>query len=269
MEKHVIMGETDMGDTVMKMNDFENLITQLFGVWLKEFEHDGEYGFTYKVEKEIKVIAYATNLTLETVEKAHTSGADLLITHHDAWDFVYGMKEACVDELKKHDISHYFTHYPLDFVEFGTSTALFEQIKIDEITTFSTFKDNQEYPGIGRYHMPITFMNLKERLELVLGESVKAWENHDRPIKKVGILTGAGNHTALIQYAMKHDCDAYITGEQSLYSVQYAKFAGIHLFVGSHTFTEIFGVENLVVRVKEIYPNVKIIRIQEEHIESY
>ncbi|MBD7963378.1 hypothetical protein [Fictibacillus norfolkensis] len=50
----------------MKMNDFENLITQLFGVWLKEFENEGEYGFTHKVEKEINVIAYATNLTPET-----------------------------------------------------------------------------------------------------------------------------------------------------------------------------------------------------------
>lgn len=258
-----------MGDIVMKMNDFENLIIQLFGVWLEEFENDGEYGFTHKVEKEIKVIAYATNLTPETVEKAYNSRADLLITHHDAWDFVYGMKEACVDELRKHVISHYFSHYPLDFVEFGTSTALFEKIKIDEITTFSTFKDNQEFPGIGLYHKPISFMKLKERLEQVLGEPVKAWENHDRPINKVGILTGAGNHTALIQYAKKQDCDAYITGEQSLYSVQYAKFAGIHLFVGSHTFTEIFGVENLVVRVKEIYPNVKMVRLQEEHIESY
>lgn len=257
-----------IGDAVMNTGDFEILMTQLFGKWIKEFEDEGEYGFTHKVEKEIKVIAYATNLTPETVEKAHNSGADLLITHHDAWDFVYGMKEVCVDELKKHHISHYFTHYPLDFVEFGTSTALFERIDIDEITSLSSFKDNQELPGIGIFHEPLTFLELKERLEHVMEEPVKAWKNHDRRINKVGILTGAGNNTALIEYAKKQNCDAFITGERTLYSVQYANFAGISLYVGSHTYTEIFGVENLVFRIQKHYPNVKVVRINEEHIES-
>ncbi|MET3729198.1 putative NIF3 family GTP cyclohydrolase 1 type 2 [Fictibacillus halophilus] len=252
----------------MKTSDFEKLMTQLFGKWLKEFEDEGEYGFTHKGKKEINVIAYATNLTPETVEKAHSRGADMLITHHDAWDFVYGMKEGCVDELKKHNITHYFTHYPLDFVEFGTSTALFERIEIDEITTLSTFKDNEEIPGIGIFHTPRSFTELKEQLEHVMGETVQAWKNHDRPIKKVGILTGAGNHTAIIQYAQKQNCDAYITGERTLYSVQYAKFAGINLYVGSHTFTEIFGVENLVLRIQEFYPEVKVVNIEEDHIES-
>lgn len=258
-----------MGDTFMKTSDFEELMLKLFGNWLLEFENDGEYGFTHKLEKEVNVIAYATNLTPETVEKAHTIGADLLITHHDAWDFVYGMKEVCLDRLRKHHISHYFTHYPLDFVEFGTSTALFERIHIDKITTLSTFKDNQEFPGIGVFHTPLSFIELKDRLERVMEEPIKAWENHDRPIQKVGILTGAGNQTSLIQYAKNHDCDAFITGERSLYSVQYAKFAGIHFYVGSHTFTEIFGVENLVVRIQEFFPNVKAIKIQEDHIESF
>lgn len=47
----------------MKTSEFEGLMSQLFGEWLKEFKDDGEYGFTYRVEKEIKKIAYATNLT--------------------------------------------------------------------------------------------------------------------------------------------------------------------------------------------------------------
>ncbi|KZE69331.1 SMS protein [Fictibacillus phosphorivorans] len=253
----------------MKTSDFEELLPELFGEWLKVFKDDGEYGFTYKAEKEIEKIAYATNLTPETVEKAAESGADLFITHHDAWDFVYGMREVCVEKLKNHQISHYFTHSPLDFVEFGTSTALFEKIAIDEITSNSSFRDNKEFPGIGIFHSALSFKELHKRLEHVLNEPVKAWENHNRPVKKVAILTGAGNNSALIRYAKEQGCDAFITGERTLYSVQYAKFVGIHLYVGSHTYTEIFGVENFAKKIQRAYPQVELIMIQEEHIESF
>ncbi len=253
----------------MKTSNFERLMPKLFGQWLKEFEDDGEYGFTYKAEKEIQRIAYTTNLTPETVNKAADSGADLLITHHDAWDFVFGMREVCVGELEKHQISHYFTHSPLDFVEFGTSTALFEKLEIDELTSISTFQDNKEIPGIGIFHTALSFTELHKRLENVLSEPVKAWKNHDRPVKKVAILTGAGNNSALIRYAKEQGCDAFITGERTLYSVQYAKFAGIHLYVGSHTYTEIFGVENLAKKVQAAYPEVELVMIEEDHIESF
>jgi putative NIF3 family GTP cyclohydrolase 1 type 2 len=252
----------------MKTSEFEVLTNALFENWLKVFENEGEYGFTHCVEKKIERVAYATNLTPETVEKAAAVNANLLITHHDAWDFLFGMREECVSGLEKSNISHYFTHSPLDFVKFGTCTALFEQIHIDEITSYSTSVDDTDYPGIGVFHNEISFSDLKVRLETALDEPVRAWQNHDRPIKKVAILTGAGNNSNLIKYAKENDCDAFITGERTLYSVQYAKFSGVNLYVGSHTFTEIFGVENFAKKIQEHYPSIDIIRIEEEHIES-
>ncbi|WP_090825556.1 hypothetical protein [Paenibacillus sp. yr247] len=33
---------------------------------------------------------------------------DLIITHHDAWDFVFGMKKECHNPMKQFKISHYF-----------------------------------------------------------------------------------------------------------------------------------------------------------------
>ncbi|MDR7071786.1 Nif3-like dinuclear metal center hexameric protein [Fictibacillus barbaricus] len=252
----------------MKTSEFEQLTTTLFGEWLSIFNDEGEYGFTHRVEKEINRIAYATNLTPETVEKAVKANADLLLTHHDAWDFLYGMREVCVSELERHGISHYFNHSPLDFVKFGTCTALFEQIQIDEITSYSTCTENKDYPGIGIFERGITFSELKGRLEKALNEPVGAWQNHGRPVKKVAILTGAGNNSALIKYAMEQGCDAFITGEKTLYSVQYANFAGVNLYVGSHTFTEIFGVENFAKKVQEAYPETELVLIKEKHLEA-
>jgi putative NIF3 family GTP cyclohydrolase 1 type 2 len=268
MEKSDIMKKTKWGNSPMKTSDCEQLLPSLFGKWLTTFEDEGEYGFTCRIEKDNKRVAYATNLTPETVEKAIQAHADLLLTHHDAWDFLYGMREECVTKLKKHEISHFFIHLPLDFIEFGTCTSLFEQIEIDEITSFSAFEQDTELPGIGIFHKALSFSELKSRLELKLDEPVRAWQNHDRPIKKVAILTGAGNNSRLIKFAKDNDCDAFITGERTLYSVQYAKFAGVNLYVGSHTYTEIFGVESFGRKVKETYPDIELIQIKEDHIES-
>jgi putative NIF3 family GTP cyclohydrolase 1 type 2 len=83
----------------------------------------------------------------------------------------------------------------------------------------------------------------------------------------VGIVTGAGNSTNNILDAVNLGCDAYITGEKSLYTVQYAQYVGMNLIVGSHTFTEIFGVRSLVEQIKRKFNHLEIIELTEEHFE--
>ena len=110
------------------------------------------------------------------------------------------------------------------------------------------------------HHAPWSFLFGME-------EKVKSWKNHDRPVKRIAILTGAGNNTNLIERALEKGCDTYITGEKTLYTVQHAKFKGINLIVGSHTFTEVFGVESLARKLKERDRAIEITRLNEEHLE--
>ncbi|PEN02506.1 SMS protein, partial [Bacillus wiedmannii] len=67
--------------------------------------------------------------------------------------------------------------------------------------------------------------------------------------------------------ALEKGCDTYITGEKTLYTVQHAKFKGINLIVGSHTFTEVFGVESLVRKLQERDRAIEITRLNEDHLE--
>ena len=53
-----------------------------------------------------------------------------------------------------------------------------------------------------------------------------------------------------------------MTGEYVLYSQQYAQHVGMNLLVGSHTNTEILGVESLVHRIAE-GTDMRLVRIQE------
>jgi putative NIF3 family GTP cyclohydrolase 1 type 2 len=176
------------------------------------------------------------------------------------------MEEACCEKLREYNITHFYIHSPLDFVDFGTCTSLMNVIGIDEIIKYSYYEDG-EYPGIGEFHEPLEFSTLIERMRTELNEPVRAWKNNQRPIKKIGIVTGAGHSTDHIKRAIDEGCDTYITGEATLYKVQYAEFVGINLFVGSHTFTEVYGVQSLAKKIKEANKGIEIIKINERHFE--
>jgi putative NIF3 family GTP cyclohydrolase 1 type 2 len=101
----------------------------------------------------------------------------------------------------------------------------------------------------------------------LLGEKVYFQKNSLQEIRRIGMVTGAGNSTDQLSDAMDSSCDVYITGEKTLYTIQYAKFININIIVGSHTFTEIFGVESLAKKLKERFDNLELIQLYEEHNE--
>lgn len=251
----------------MLIKEFENLIVDTFTKERLEIVRGkDEYGFTNIGKDEIFKIGYCTNLTIETAKKATENSVDFLITHHDAWEWMTGMKEEVLSILEQSNITHYFSHLPLDDAEFGNNTSILERLGFKVIDKFS--KDEGMYCGrIGEIENPITFEGLVERIETLLEEPVLSWKNNDNLIKKIGVVTGAGFSSTDIEEATNLDCDVYFTGEKILYTVQYAKFKKMNLIVGSHTFTEIFGLENLAEMISEKFPAVEVVRIQEEHIE--
>ncbi|SEN96293.1 dinuclear metal center protein, YbgI/SA1388 family [Mesobacillus persicus] len=249
----------------MNLEQFEQHIKKLFAKELLE-ELDDDYGFTNKSKNSISTIGYATNLSIETIEKAAKNNVDLMVTHHDAWDFIYGLKEECLKKLQEHNISHFWIHGPLDFCEFGTCTSLMNVVGIDNIIKYSVY-DNGAVPGIGQFSEPIDFNLLIQKMRDELEEPVRAWKNNDTKVKKVGVLTGAGHSSNHIKMAVEEGCDTYITGEATLYTIQYAQFVGINLLVGSHTFTEIFGVESLANKLQNLDKDIKLVKLEEEHFE--
>jgi putative NIF3 family GTP cyclohydrolase 1 type 2 len=105
------------------------------------------------------------------------------------------------------------------------------------------------------------------RMERVCEEKVRAWRNSDRLVRRYGVVSGGGVLTEYVRDCVELGCDLYITGERSLYTLQYARHVGIHTIVGSHTFTEIQGVEALARRIGEAY-GMEVVRVPEPHLES-
>lgn len=250
----------------MTLNELYRYINGLFETTENESFHK-ESGITVDMNKEIKRIGYCVNLTVETVEEAIKRDVDLMITHHDAWDYIYGMKEECIKRLKANGISHYFNHLPLDDARFGTNERLARAIGLDEIEKSHVYEGF--YCGrIGEYKEPIAFSELIHRMEKTMEEPVESWKFNDRKIKKVGIVCGGGSDTFLLKAAHEMNCDVYISGEKILYTIQYAQFVKMNLIIGSHTFIEVLGIEGLANQIEAGCKDIEMVKLEEEHIEQ-
>ena len=251
----------------MLIKEFESFILDTFTREKLDLVKDkGEYGFTNLGATTIRKVGYCTNLTIETAKEAVKNKVDLLITHHDAWEWMEGLKEEALQILRQSNISHFFIHLPLDDAEFGNNTSILKKLGVNIVDKFSN--DEGMYCGrIGVLEKPIEFEELVYKVEALLEEPVRKWKNNERLVKRIGVITGAGFSSIDIKEANKLGCDVYFTGEKILYTVQYAQYSKINLIVGSHTFTEIFGLESLTNMINERYPDLEIVRIKEEHIE--
>ncbi|QHT59872.1 Nif3-like dinuclear metal center hexameric protein [Paenibacillus lycopersici] len=251
----------------MTFEQFRAYMFNLFGHLFTDFEEKEEYGFHNFSLDYYERIGYSTNITPEIVLQAASNDVQLIITHHDAWNFVYGMKEECIRLLREYKIAHFFVHLPLDYSDFGTCNSMFRALGINNIVQQSHQYEGRSAIGIGEYDSPLSLEKLIEKMKSVLGESVYVQKNNDKEIRRVGMITGAGNGTNQLREALNNNCDVYITGEKTLYSVQYAKFINMNMIVGSHTFTEIFGVEALAKKLKSEFKEINLSQLYEEHIE--
>lgn len=250
----------------MKVEKIVEYILTLFDtVDNKEFHN--ESGITVESKKDIKKIGYCTNLTIDVIEKAKINNVDMLITHHDAWDFIYGLKDVCISKLEEYQISHYYNHLPLDDCDFGTNNSLVNKLGLKIIE--ETHLEDGFYCGrIAEFKEEISLKELVNKLENILKEPVKAWKFNDRKIKRVGIVCGGGGFTPDLKEAVDKSCDVYITGEKVLYTIEYAEFKKLNLIIGSHTFTELFGIESLAKKISEKFDDIEIVEIHEKHLEA-
>lgn len=204
----------------------------------------GEFAFTDHANGPIQRIGYATNLNPRTVAQAVESGVDALLTHHDAWEFLYELRAAALAELKRAGISHAFVHLPLDAAPFGTAATLGEKLGLKILGDFANY-EGLPCGRICKASGAETLDALAARMLNATKGGVRAWRFGPEIPQRIGITTGGGNLTDLLREAADLECDTYITGETNLYTVEYARHRRMNLLVGTHTHTEFPGVQAL------------------------
>jgi len=243
---------------------YEKFKTKLLSFFDEELlkSNPDEWGFFNETEERINIVGFATNITPDVVQKARQMKVDFLLTHHDSWEFVFGLKEKCNTLLKENNIVHAFFHAPLDDADFGTSASLASALCLSNCQKVIPYQEQFLAGRIGEIEQSEPFEKFSSRLAVVLQEPVRQFKNNDKPVKKICVVAGGGNMTGDMKIAVDNGCDTYITGEYVLYSQQYAQLTNMNLLVGSHTNTEILGVQSLGQRLV-IDTDLELVRIPE------
>lgn len=251
----------------MNVRQFNKINESLFSQDCLSFFNDGiQFGFNNFIDKDIKRVGYAINLTIDIIEQAREQNIDLILTHHNVWDEMLEMVDDTFNLLKEYGIVHYYNHLPLDASDFGPTRTLARQLGltiVDEIVKW----DDYAFGIVGEWDEPKTLEELEQLLDEALGHKSRVWKFNDRKIKRVGVVAGSAGNPGELHEALQKGCDAYITGEKKMKTIVYAQHVKLNFLLGSHIFTERGGIEEYARRLQERMPEVEFIPLKEEHIE--
>lgn len=205
-------------------------------------------------------IGYATTLTPAVIRQAAARNIDLLVTHHDSWDFMREEQTASFDLLAQYQISHIWCHTPLDRVDFGTAASLLS-ITGCQLTGIIAEGDGR----IGELSEPQQLSDIRKLLNDQLSESPCREFDANRLIRRIACVPGAGAMTGYLAEALEYGIDLYLTGETSLYLLTYATFHNVSVLIYSHNYTEILGTQNLAHKIADQMGIKTIIRLDEHH----
>lgn len=247
----------------MNITWFEERLLQIFAeIDLEKFPK--EWGvYAANAPTDITKIGYAVSLHPSTVEQAHQYDVNLIITHHDAWPFLFEVREHTYALLDQYALHHLFVHGPLDQIAFGTNGALLERLGATYCEDFDE-SDGLLWGKVGEFADALPFQEFQAQVTRHIGAAPRAVMPGRQSVKRLGVVTGGGCMTTDLKAAREHQCDTYITGEMVLYFFLYAKWAGINALVYGHNNTEIFGVRNLVEHLLEGVTGIEVIQLDDE-----
>jgi putative NIF3 family GTP cyclohydrolase 1 type 2 len=169
-------------------------------------------------------------------------------------------RSTSIELLAKHQISHVWCHSPLDAADFGTTATLLTIAGCQLVETIA-----ESNGRIGDLPKPHHLSDIRELLDGKLSEIPCRVHDANRLVTRIACVTGAGAMTKYLAEALGYGIDLYLTGETSLYLLEYASFHNVNVLIYSHNYTEIFGTQNLANKIAEYLGIQEIFRLDEPH----
>jgi dinuclear metal center YbgI/SA1388 family protein len=197
---------------------------------------------------EIKHLITAVSASQFVLDAAVKQQAQALLVHHGYFwkgedPCLIGIKRQRLATLLNHNINLIAYHLPLDgHPEWGNNMQLAQILHLRTTGEFG-YHHGPAIALIGELPAPMTGEELTKYLTVKLNhEPIWIAGNIDK-IKRVAWSTGAGQ--GLMEEAITHNIDAFITGEISERVTHLARESGLHFFAAGHHATERYGVQAL------------------------
>lgn len=246
----------------MKLLDITTKLNELYPESLKA-SYDNVGLMVGSLEKDIKNVYIALDLTREVMDDALKMGADLIITHHPLlFHPLYSINTdkdpgSIIRDLIKSDMALYSLHTNFDSVRMndllGTMLKITNQSLLSEKENCGIIGDSSVTNFSDFISLVKKVFNLKE---------VEYVGNPDIEVKRVALCAGSGS--SMMNDAYNKSADIYLTGDLSYSRALEAKRMGLNILVIPHYVEHLFSIaikedlENLSkfnIHVSEIDPN--------------
>ena len=192
-------------------------------------------------------IAYAVDVSVQTIRAAEKAGADLLVVHHGLWwgkhTQITGTMHARIAGLIRNDMSLYAAHLPLDCHEkVGNNVELARLLGLRVQEPFGEYKGTR-IGVVASATRALSLAAFATRAEKVVDAPVNVHAFGPATVRRVAIVSGGG--AMLAEEASRAGCDTLLTGETSHAALNPAREAGINLVFGGHYATETVGLQAL------------------------
>lgn len=225
-------------DTLLSTIDIQDYTGAMNGI---QVEHVGP----------VHRVAVAVDASLQTIQGAIDSGANLLLVHHGLfWSGAQPIRGPVYERFRRlfaNDIAVYSSHLPLDLhPTVGNNALLAHALGLIPTDTFAQFQTITV--GV-RGETDIPTAVLVERTSSIAlangGSLVSVGVTPERRTKRWAICTGAGASSDTLREAAAAGVDTLIVGEGPHHTGVEAPELGMVVLYAGHYATETFGVRAL------------------------
>lgn len=208
---------------------------------------DSQNGLQIENRSEVKCVAFAVDVSLESIRLAKEKGAQFLFVHHGLFwgkpapvvGVLYQRIRACVET----DIALYASHLPLDL-----HPTLGNNAQLVKLLVLKNPKDFGEYHGnlIGKavfLKNPMTLSGLAQRMRSKLSIDPIVWNFGEPIVRRLAIISGGA--LSMIEQVAREGMDTFITGETNHIQYWLAKEYKLNVLFGGHYRTETVGLQAL------------------------
>lgn len=199
----------------------------------------------------VRRCAVAVDASVQTIEGAIATGANLLVVHHGLfWGGFQPLRGRPYERLRRlieHDIAVYASHLPLDLhPALGNNALLAREL---ELTADGGFASFQTHPigltGTSDVETAVLAAHVDAVSLREGGKLVRVGVTAGRRTMRWAICTGAGASSDTLREAAAIGADTLIVGEGPHHTAVEAKELGIAVLYAGHYATETFGVRAL------------------------
>lgn len=202
-----------------------------------------------RVDKIIRRILVALDVSPEVVQQAIDGHYDLIISHHPLifkpitclsnleW------RQKLILTLAEHNIAVYSAHTNLDSVSGGVNDMLAKALDLED---YDILDDESSIGRIGAVK-PISLEQFAASVKNSLKADYIVVGNAGKGVHRVAICGGAG--ADFIEIALAKGADTMVTGDVKYHEAQRAVFSGMNIIDAGHQATERIVLESLADRL--------------------